>query len=175
MDYAMSQSSPFAPLHPAHSGNPHTVVHVRGSCICVLWILYFLYCTFFLFLKNFIIIRERGREGERGRNIDQCVIDIFMNWLPLLHPHWGPGRWPRHDLTRNWTGHLLVCMPVLSPLSHTSQGPMLYFTFLWLFCNYQLVFLHSFTFFDHPCDPLSSGNHQNILCIYDSVSVLLVF
>ena len=34
---------PSGPLTP--SGNPHTVVHVYGSCICVLLVLYFLCCT----------------------------------------------------------------------------------------------------------------------------------
>ena len=29
-------------------------------------------------------------------------------------------------------------------------------------------------FFSHPSNTLPSGNHQNVLCIYDSVSVLLV-
>ena len=42
--------SAFVPLHTAPathtpSGNPYTLVHVHGSCIYVLWLLYFLYCT----------------------------------------------------------------------------------------------------------------------------------
>ena len=54
-----------------------------------------------LFLKIlFIYFRERGREGERERNINV--------WLCAL--------------TGNQTGDSLVRRPVLSPLSHTSQG-----------------------------------------------------
>ena len=35
-----------------------------------------------------LFLEERGREGERERNIDV--------WLPLMHPYWGPGMQPRH-------------------------------------------------------------------------------
>ena len=48
--------------------------------------------------------------------------------------------------------------------------PTLYFTSPWLFCNYQLVLLNPITIFT-----TSSSNHQNVLCIYDSVSILLEF
>ena len=42
----LSQFSPFCPLLPAtRSLNPHTVVHVHGSCIYVLWLLCSLCCT----------------------------------------------------------------------------------------------------------------------------------
>ena len=53
--------------------------------------------------------------------------------------------------------------------------PMLYFTFTWLFCNYLFVFLHPLTSSPITPHPLTPGNHQNILCIYDSVSLLLVY
>ena len=43
---------------------------------------------FFFFLRSLFIFRERGREGERERNINV--------WLPLAHPYWGPGLQPRH-------------------------------------------------------------------------------
>ena len=39
----LSQFFPLCP-HPP-SGNPHTIVHVHGSCMQVLWLLHFLYCT----------------------------------------------------------------------------------------------------------------------------------
>ena len=44
----------------------------------------------FSFLQDFIylVFRERGREGERERNISV--------WLLLVHPHWGPDPQPRH-------------------------------------------------------------------------------
>ena len=57
----------------------------------------------------------RRREGERERNISL--------WLPLVHPLLGT--WPATQafaLTGNQTGDLLVHRPALSPLSHTSQG-----------------------------------------------------
>ena len=33
------------PNLPTPSGNPHTIVHVHGSCIYILWLLYSLCCT----------------------------------------------------------------------------------------------------------------------------------
>ena len=41
-------------------------------------------------------------------------------------------------------------------------------------CNSQFVLLNPFTFMAYPPKPFTSGNHQNVLCIQDSVSVLLV-
>ena len=79
--------------HHAPSGNPHTVVHIHGSCICVLWLLSFLCCT--------------------------------------LHPH---------------DSSVTTC----------------------------LYFLIPSPFLIHPSNPFPSDNYQNILCIYNSVSVLLV-
>ena len=67
-----------------------------------------------LFIYLFIE-RERGREGERERNINVC----FPLTRPLL------GTWPTTQacvLTGNPTHDLLVCRPTLSPLRHTSQG-----------------------------------------------------
>ena len=52
IDYAITVLLIFPlcpPLHPAPptpSGNPHTIVHAHGSCVQVLWLLHFLYCTF---------------------------------------------------------------------------------------------------------------------------------
>ena len=63
--------------------------------------------------KNLFISREW--EGEREGNINV--------WLPLVHPLLGT--WPTTQacaLTRNRTSDPLVHSPVLSPLSHTSQG-----------------------------------------------------
>ena len=36
---------PLPPNSPTPSGNPHTIVHARESCMYVLWLLYSLYCT----------------------------------------------------------------------------------------------------------------------------------
>ena len=43
----------------------------------------------------------------------------------LCAPYWGPDQQPREGwaLTGNQTNDRLLCSPVLSPLSHTSQGP----------------------------------------------------
>ena len=49
--------------------------------------------------------------------------------------------------------------------------PMLYFTSLWLSCDYQWVLLNLFTFPPSPPTLLPSGNHQSVLCICESVSV----
>ena len=55
-----------------------------------------------------------------------------------------------------------------------SPFPVLYFTSPWLFCNYLLVLLNPLTFSPIPPRPLPSGNHQNTLCVDDSVPVVLV-
>ena len=79
------------------------------SCVVTFNIAFlFPFCFLDFFLK-FIFI-ERGRKGERDRNISV--------WLP-------PGTWPTtqaRGLTVNGTGGPLVLRPVLSPLSHTSWG-----------------------------------------------------
>ena len=49
IDYAITVFPNFPPLSPSTpSGNPHTTVHVHGSCIYVLWLLRFLYCILYL-------------------------------------------------------------------------------------------------------------------------------
>ena len=56
----------------------------------------------FFFLKIFIYLfleRREGREKEMERNISV--------WLPLTHPHWGPGPQPRHV---PWLGIELVIL-----------------------------------------------------------------
>ena len=63
------------------------------------------------------ILRERGREGERQRNIV---------WLPLVYPTQDLGTWPATQacaLTGNRTSNnALVYRPALNSLSYTSQG-----------------------------------------------------
>ena len=64
---------------------------------------------------------ERGREGERERNINV--------WLPNMHPQLET--WPGTQacaLIGIRTSNPLVHKPTLSPLSHTNQGRfVLYF------------------------------------------------
>ena len=67
--------------------------------------------------KDFILFtfRERGREGEREKNI--------IVWLSLARPLLGT--WPATQasaLTGNRTGDPLVHRPAPNPLSHISQG-----------------------------------------------------
>ena len=66
---------------PAPTVDSHTVVHVRGLFIHVLFFLGF-------------IFREKGREGERGRETLMCK--RYINQLSLAHPNWGFGLQPRH-------------------------------------------------------------------------------
>ena len=74
--------------------------------------------TFSLRIYLFIS-RERGREKERGKNINV--------WLPLARPLLGT--WPKAcALTGNQTSNPLVRRPALNPLSHTTKGPFHIFT-----------------------------------------------
>ena len=73
-----------------------------------------LYITLFL-KKILFIFRERGREGERERNINV--------WLPPTHPPLGtqPETQAR-ALTGKGTTSLEARRPALNPLSHANQG-----------------------------------------------------
>ena len=74
-----------------------------------------------LFLKIlFIYFRERGREGERERNINV--------WMPLVCSL--RGTWSTTQaiaLTGNRASNPLVHGPALNPLSYPSQGCTLIF------------------------------------------------
>ena len=70
------------------------------------------------FLKILFIFRERGRVGERERNINV--------WLPLVRPLLGT--WPTTQacaLTGNQTCSPLVC----SPLSHTFRAGSVFYIY----------------------------------------------
>ena len=72
-----------------------------------------------------------------------------------------------------------IPMPLFMSMGHTykflaAPYPILYFTSPWLFCNYLFVLPNPLTSSPILPYPLPSGNHQNHLCIHDSVSVLLV-
>ena len=95
------------------------------------------------FLKILFIFREKGREGERERNINV--------WLPP--PPLPLGTWPATQacaLTGNWTSHPLVRRPALSPLSHTSQGTGCVFNPLIICLNMQ-DFIYSIISFVYIC------------------------
>ena len=72
------------------------------------------------FLRFYLFVfRERGREGERERNINV--------WLPLTRPLLGPQpAFQPCALTGNQAGNPLIYRPALNPLSHTSQGKCSY-------------------------------------------------
>ena len=73
------------------------------------------------FFRDFIyLFLERGREGESEGH-------KFNVWFPLTRPVLGT--WPATQacaLTGNRTNNLSVCRSLLNPLSHTSQGIMLF-------------------------------------------------
>ena len=101
------------------------------------------------FFKDVIYLfleRREGREKERERNIHV--------WLPLLRPLLGT--WPATQacaLTGNRTADPLVHRLVLSPLSHTSQGP-------------SITIYHPTP---SPTSPhhLPSDNYHTIVCVHD--------
>ena len=73
------------------------------------------------YLKNIYLFleREEGKEIERERNTDVCLLLMY----PLL------GTWPTTQacaLTGNRTGNPLVCRPALNLLRHTNQGKTLF-------------------------------------------------
>ena len=71
---------------------------------------------FYLFTSQ-----ERGMEGERERNINVCEIyrSIASHMPPIQDLGHNPHTCPDWKLNLQ---PFLVCRPVLSPLSHTSQG-----------------------------------------------------
>ena len=93
---------------------PPTREHISSlSCFLV-----FKIDLFYLFL-------ERGREGERERNIHV--------WLSLECPLLGT--WPTTQARAlSQTSDPLVCRPTLNPLRHTSQGCVFIFK-----CSYKEV------------------------------------
>ena len=99
-------------------GSPNVFqIHISALCAAPPLVCLEGFCCCFL---NLFIFRERGREGERGRETSMFERNIY--WLPLACPTLGT--WPATQacsLTGNWTSNLSVCRPALSPLSHTSQ------------------------------------------------------
>ena len=115
---------------PVHT---HVYTHMYDCFCSVKWQIFplnqireYLPLVFFLTFYLFIFI-ERGREGERERNINA--------WLPLLHHLLGT--WPATQacaLTGNWTSNSLVDRLALNPLSHNQ--PELPLVFLkWVHSN----------------------------------------
>ena len=90
---------------------------LHGKLVYQTFAFFIFVCIFFFPFLKFVylfIFRERGKEGERKRNINV--------WLPLVCPLLGT--WPATQacaLTGNGTINPLVHKPAHNPLSHTSQ------------------------------------------------------
>ena len=80
-------------------------------------------CISPLFLKILCIYLERGREGERDGQKHQCVVASPV--YPTGHLARNPGMCPDWE----WNRHPFGSQPTLNPLSYTSQGVSLHFTF----------------------------------------------
>ena len=65
--------------------------------------------------------------------------------------------------------HHCSCPCVMCISSVATPLPILYFTSPWVFCNYLCVLLNPLTSSPFPYTCLPSGNHQNALCLHDSV------
>ena len=115
------------------------------------------YCYCFLFKKKYFILGG-GREKERERNISV--------WLPLPYPQLGT--WPANQACAlDWESNQ---RPFGSQAGAQSTEPHQLGWFLY-FINGCLYHLMPFTFStSRPMDP--SGNHQFVLCICMSISVL---
>ena len=77
-------------------------------------------CYFKYFIYLFL---ERGREGERGREI--WMRERNIDWLPLARAPTKQGPNPQTQacaLSGNQTRNLSVCRMMPNPQSHTSQG-----------------------------------------------------
>ena len=90
-----------------HSRNPKAQLKLVG------------YLLVFLIFYLFIYI-ERGREGEREGEKHQCVV------ASLLPPTGDLATTQVCALTGNRPSKPLVHRPTLNPLSHTSQGSLLF-------------------------------------------------
>ena len=96
-----------------------------------------------------------------------CAIIVVPIFLPFPSSTYCPHPFrPSPPPLSLSMGHVWKCL--------AAPFPVPYFTSPWQFCNYLFVFLNPFTFSDHHPMPCLSGDHQNILSIHDSVSVLLV-
>ena len=78
----------------------------------------------------------------------------------------------QHPTTLRQSPHHCSCPWVMCISSLAPPFPILYCIPPWLFCNYLFVLLNPLTSSPISLYPLLSGNHQNVLCIHDSVSVV---
>ena len=95
------------------------------------------------------------------------MLSQLSQYFPLFFPP------PSTPTSFRQSSHHCLCQWVMCVSPLATPFPILYFTYPWLLCNYQFVLLNPLTSSPIPPQPLPSGNHQNALCIHDSVSVLL--
>ena len=96
------------------------------------------------------------------------AITVILTFPPL------PPSTQQASLLQAIPPHHSSCPWVMCISSLATPFPILYFTSPWLFCGYLFVLPNPLTSSPIPHNPLPSCNHQNALCIHDSVSVLLV-
>ena len=99
-----------------------------------------------------------------------CTITVVPHF-----PSLSPSTPSPHSLRQSPHHCPFPCPWVMNTHSLATLFSMLYFIPPWLFCNYQFVHINPFTFFTHSPTSLPSSNHENVLCIYDSISILLVY
>ena len=105
------------------------------------------------------------------RTNDFLCFCYFLNYILLIIllqlSHFFPlSPSTQHPQSLWQSPHHCSCPWVKCISSLATSFPILYFTSPWLFCNY-------FTASPIPPFPPSSGNHQNALCVHDTVSVLV--
>ena len=106
------------------------------------------HCISFCFLRFIYLFLERrgGREREKGETLN-CQRNT--DWLPLTWLQLGT--WPTTQacaLTRNRTGHLLLCWTMPYQLSHTGQGTRCFLFWRDSTASQRLIFNHCYTFIE---------------------------
>ena len=98
----------------------------QQACVLPARILHESIWLIFSLTKNIVFISKENtrREKERERNISV--------WLPLVHPQLGARPTTQAcSLTGSQTSTPLVRRPALNPLSHTSQGQLIFLKTHW--------------------------------------------
>ena len=116
------------PLHCSFPAATYVSVFPHSPCLMFQGYLHFFFCELSghlscsFFKKRFYLFIFREGKGERKRGRETSMCGCFSRTPPL-------GTWPAIQacaLTGNRTGDPLVCRPVLNPLSHTSQGLLIF-------------------------------------------------
>ena len=105
-------------------------------------------------------------------------LSFFLNYILLIMPlqlSWFSPLLPstQHPPLPQAIPILISCLQAMHVSSSATPFLILYFISPWLFCTYLFVLLNPLTSSHIPPSPLPIGNHQNTLCIHDSVSVLV--